>query len=147
MSTRVGALPLRWQLDGLAIDDHDDVRLVDNAAARLQSSAHFWFDAKPDSAVSAPPRPDQQRRPASPAWLLTQAERKPPSAGRAAGRRLLVCTRSSDVGSADHVAASRLFRSRRRGDRFHAKAQVPSDHGGDAICLRIVGAIAAESGP
>lgn len=31
-----------------------------------------------------------------------------PSAGRAAGRRLLVCTRSSDVGSSDRVAASRL---------------------------------------
>jgi hypothetical protein len=45
-------------------------------------------------------RPDQQRRPASPPWPLTQTERKPPSAGRAAGRRLLVCTRSSDVGSA-----------------------------------------------
>ena len=42
-STRVGALPLRWQLDVLAIDGHDDVRLVDNAAARLRSSAHFWF--------------------------------------------------------------------------------------------------------
>ena len=40
-----------------------------------------------------------------PAWLLTRAERKPPSASRAAGRRLFVCTRSSDVGSADHVAA------------------------------------------
>ena len=33
-----------------------------------------------------------QRRRVSPGWLLTQAERKPPSAGRAVGRRLLVCT-------------------------------------------------------
>ena len=49
----------------------------------------------------------RQRRPASPAWLVTQVERKPPSAGRAAGLRLLVCTRSSDVGSAGGVAASR----------------------------------------
>jgi hypothetical protein len=37
-----------------------------------------------------PTRPDQQRRRVSPAWLVTQAERKPPSAGRAVGRRLLV---------------------------------------------------------
>ena len=56
--------------------------------------------------------PDQQRPPESPARLLTQAERKPPSAGRAADRRLVVCTRSSDVGSADRVGASRLRGSR-----------------------------------
>jgi hypothetical protein len=43
-------------------------------------------------------RPDQQRRRVSPPWLVTRVERKPPSAGRAAGCRLLVCTRSSDVG-------------------------------------------------
>ena len=46
-------------------------------------------------------RPDQQRRRAPPAWLLTQAERKPPSAGHAVGRRLLDCTNS------DHVDGSR----------------------------------------
>ena len=89
------------------------------AAARLGRSGHLIA-----AAISAAPfRPDQQRRPASPAWLLTQAERKPPSAGRAAGRRLLVCTRSRDVGSADRVAASRLLRQcwrRARGDRFCA---------------------------
>ena len=67
----------------------------------------------PDSGATAG-RPDQQRCPASPAWPLTQRERKPPSAGRAGGRRLLVCTRSSDVGSADRVAGSRLKRSCRR---------------------------------
>ena len=42
-------------------------------------------------------RPDQQRRRASPAWLLTQADRKPPSPGHAAGRRLLDCTTSSQL--------------------------------------------------
>ncbi len=42
------------------------------------------------AALTAQIRPDQQRRRVSPAWLVTQAERKPPSAGRAVGRRLLV---------------------------------------------------------
>jgi hypothetical protein len=41
----------------------------------------------------------------SPAWLVTQAERKPPSAGRAVGRRLLVSTNSGHVFVADPVAA------------------------------------------
>jgi hypothetical protein len=39
------------------------------------------------------------------AWLVTQAERKLPSAGRAAGRRLLVSTNSGHVFVADPVAA------------------------------------------
>jgi hypothetical protein len=73
---------------------------------------------------TSPDRPDQQRRRVSRAWLVTQAEGKPPSAGRAAGRRLLVRTRSSDVGSADRVAASRLFRQRRRGYRSACRAAV-----------------------
>jgi hypothetical protein len=41
----------------------------------------------------------------SPGWLLTQAERKPPSAGRAVGRRLLVCTNCDHVVGAELVAA------------------------------------------
>jgi hypothetical protein len=73
---------------------------------------------------TSPDRPDQQRPRVSRAWLVTQAEGKPPSAGRAAGRRLLVRTRSSDVGSADRVAASRLFRQRRRGYRSACRAAV-----------------------
>jgi hypothetical protein len=57
----------------------------------------------------------------SPAWLVAQAERKPPSAGRAAGRRLLVSTNSGHVFVADPVAAVVRFRQRetlvRRGNR------------------------------
>ena len=56
------------------------------------SATAFSFASKQQSGESGAPRPDQQRRPASPGWLLTQAKRKPPSAGRAAARRLLVCT-------------------------------------------------------
>jgi hypothetical protein len=41
----------------------------------------------------------------SPAWLVTQAERKPPSVGRAVGRRLVVSTNSGHVFVADLVAA------------------------------------------
>jgi hypothetical protein len=41
----------------------------------------------------------------SPAWLVTQAERKPPSAGHAAGRRRLASTDSGHVFVADPVAA------------------------------------------
>jgi hypothetical protein len=50
-------------------------------------------------------RPDQQRRRVSRASLVTQAERKPPSAGPAAGRRPLVSTNSRHVFVADPVAA------------------------------------------
>jgi len=49
----------------------------------------------------------------SPAWLVTQAERKPPSAGRAVGRRLLVSTNSGHVFVADPVAASVREQQRR----------------------------------
>ncbi len=77
--------------------------------ARSRSGRKGGVSREPRRAAPKPSafRPDQQRRPASPPWLLTQAERKPTSAGRPAGRRLLVCTRSSDVGGADRVAASR----------------------------------------
>ena len=54
-----------------------------NRKRRAASSGRF---------VAVAGRPDQQRGRVSPAWLVTQAERKPPSAGRAAGRRLLVST-------------------------------------------------------
>jgi hypothetical protein len=74
---------------------------------------------------TSPDRPDQQRRRVSRAWLVTQAEGKPPSAGRAAGLRLLVCTKSSDVGSADRVAASRLQRPCRRSRCFGGQAPAP----------------------
>ena len=52
-----------------------------------------------------PTRPDQQRRRVSPVWLVTQAERKPPRAGHAAGRRLLVFTNSGQVFVADPAPA------------------------------------------
>ena len=81
-------------------------------------------------------RRDQQRRRAPPAWLLTQAERKPPSAGHAVGRRLLDCTNSGHVCDEDLVAAfvsesSSARRPRRCGGCFGARARA-DDALGDA---------------
>jgi len=61
--------------------------------------------ARPRERRAVGARPDQQRRRVSPAWLVTQAERKPPSTGRAVGRRLLVSTNSGDVFVSNPVAA------------------------------------------
>ena len=67
-------------------------------------------------------RPDQQRRRASPARLVTLAERKPPSAVRAAGRRLLFApgavTSAARIASLHH--ASQAVTSERR--PFRCKA-------------------------
>jgi len=59
----------------------------------------------PAGTRAAPYRPDQQRRRVSPAWLVTQAERKPPS-GRPRGRPSTAgSTNSGHVFVADPVAA------------------------------------------
>ncbi len=63
---------------------------------------------------AAAPRPDQQRPRVSPAWLVTQAERKQPS-GRPRGRPSTAgSTNSGHVFVADPVAA--FVRKRSRGD-------------------------------
>ena len=74
------------------------------AASREADADHTWLvglhlrNANPDTAadlvlrLALAVRPDQQRRRASPVWLLTQGERKPPSADRAVDRRLLDCS-------------------------------------------------------
>jgi hypothetical protein len=95
----------------------------------VQPAPGLWNGRDPELSAGLSPsdretgggRPDQQRRRVSPAWLVAQAERKPPSAGRAAGRRLLVSTNSGHVFVADPVAAVVRFRQRetlvRRGNR------------------------------
>ena len=90
-----------------------------SAAHQRHAGSHFVTAARwrsgtvaASAARSSGFRPDQQRRRVSPAWLVTQAERKPPSAGRAVGRRLLVSTHSGHVFVADPVAAFVRYRQR-----------------------------------
>ena len=71
--------------------------MLPRSAVSRGTSTNMARRTERTSRCSSPARPDQQRRRASPVWLLTKGERKPPSADRAVDRRLLDCTRSSDL--------------------------------------------------